>query len=366
MCAAAHEYGGGAFSVSPHGIYFCSFDDQRLYRLGADGQPVALTHSAGMRYADAVPDPARNRLIAVREDHSAGPGEPVNTLVGIDLATGAERLLSSGHDFFSTPAVSPDGRQLAWLTWDHPNMPWDGTDLWLAAIGADGTLGAPQRVAGGVNESIFQPAWSPQGALHFVSDRSGWWNLYRQRGGAIEALHPMEAEFGMPQWVFGMATYGFDGRGRIVCAYTRDGDWHLALLDPGTRRFEEIATPLRTIRGVRTGADFAVVIGGTPTAPYGVVMLDLRRRTEQVVRSATSAAVDPGYVSIAEAITFPTEGGREAHGFFYAPKNAARCATHGERPPLIVMSHGGPTSATNAGFNWSIQYWTSRGLPSST
>jgi dipeptidyl aminopeptidase/acylaminoacyl peptidase len=357
-----HEYGGGAFSVSPHGIYFCSFDDQRLYRLGANGQPVALTHLAGMRYADAVPDPARNRLLAVREDHSAGTDEPVNALVGIDLATGAEQVLAGGHDFFSTPAVSPDGRHLAWLTWDHPNMPWDGTDLWLAAIGTDGTLGAPQRVAGGVNESIFQPAWSPQGALHFVSDCSGWWNLYRQRGGAIEALHSMEAEFGMPQWVFGMTTYGFDGRGRIVCAYTHDSDWHLALLDPESGRFDKIVTPMRTIRRVRVGEDFAVVIGGVPTAPDGVVRLDLINRTEQVVRSASSAVVDPGYVSIAEAITFPTEGGREAHGFFYPPKNAAYRTRDGERPPLIVMSHGGPTAASDRRFDWSIQYWTSRGI----
>jgi dipeptidyl aminopeptidase/acylaminoacyl peptidase len=357
-----HEYGGGAFSVSPHGIYFCSFDDQRLYRLGADGPPVALTHQAGMRYADAMPDPARNRLLAVREDHSAGTGEPVNALVAIDLATGAERLLAGGHDFFSTPTVSPDGRRLAWLTWDHPNMPWDGTDLWLAAIGADGALSAPQRVAGGVNESIFQPVWSPQGELHFVSDRSGWWNLYRQRAGTIEALHPMAAEFGLPQWVFGMTTYGFDGHGRIVCAYTHDGDWHLALLDPESGRFDQIVTPMRTIRRVRVGEDFAVVIGGVPTAPDGVVRLDLNHRTEQVVRSASSVAVDPGCVSMAEAITFPTESGREAHGFFYPPRNAGYRIGDGQRPPLIVMSHGGPTAATDAGFNWSIQYWTSRGI----
>jgi dipeptidyl aminopeptidase/acylaminoacyl peptidase len=360
--SSVHEYGGGAFSVSPHGIYFCSFDDQRLYRLGADGQPAALTQLTGMRYADAVPDPTRNRLIAVREDHSAGTGEAVNALVAIDLATGAEQVLAGGHDFFSTPAVSPDGRRLAWLTWDHPNMPWDGTDLWLAAVGTDGTLSTPQHVAGGVGESIFQPAWSPRGELHFVSDRSGWWNLYRQRDGAIEALHPMAAEFGVPQWVFGITTYGFDGDGRIVCAYTRDGDWHLALLDPERSRFDKIATPLRAISSVRVGSDFAVVIGGVPTAPDAIVRLDLANKTEQVVRSDSSAVVDPGCVSIAESITFPTEGGHEAHGFFYRPNNAAYRIGDGERPPLLVMSHGGPTSATDAGFTWSIQFWTSRGI----
>ena len=358
----AHEYGGGAFSVSPLGIFFCSFDDQRLYRLDADGNPAALTHATAMRYADVVPDPARNRLIAVREDHSNAPAEAVNALVGIALATGDEQVLASGHDFYSTPTVSPDGRHLAWLVWDHPNMPWDGTDLWLAAIGADGTLGAPRHTAGGKAESVFQPSWSPQGELHFVSDRSGWWNLYRQRANVIEALHPLEAEFGLPQWVFGMATYGFDERGRIACAYTRNGDWHLALLDSQAGTFDAIPTRLRSIRRVRVGRDFAVVIGGMPTRPDGVVRLDLNQHTEQVLRSASSAVVDPGYVSIAEAITFPTEGGLEAHGFFYPPKNADCIAPPGELPPLVVISHGGPTSATDRRFNWSIQYWTSRGI----
>ena len=369
----AHEYGGGAFSVSPLGIFFCSFEDQRLHRLGADGLPVALTNLPGKRYADIVADLARNRLIAVREDHSGG-GEAVNALVGIDVATGTERLLAGGHDFFSTPVLSPDGNQLAWLTWDHPNMPWDGTDLWLAAIGDDGTPGAPRHVAGGAAESIIQPAWSPAGDLHFVSDRSGWWNLYRERMGTIAALHPMAAEFGMPQWVFGMSTYGFDARGRIVCAYGSDGDWHLALIDPEAGSFETLVTSLRAIRRVRVGGDFAVVVGGTPARPDGVVRIDLGSpggrgdgsghgsHRELVIRSSSSANVDPGCVAVAEAITFPTEGGREAHGFFYRPTNAAYRAAAGERPPLLVLNHGGPTSATDAGFNWSIQFWTSRGI----
>ena len=357
-----HEYGGGAFSVSPLGIFFCSFDDQRLYRVDGDAPPVALTHQAGMRYADVAPDPARDRLIAVREDHSKAPVEAINSLVAIALSSGDEQLLASGHDFFSTPTVSPDGRHLAWLTWDHPNMPWDGTDLWLAEIGADSTLGATRHVAGGKAESICQPSWSPQGELHFVSDRSGWWNLYRERDGAIEALHPMDAEFGLPQWVFGIATYGFDERGRILCAWTRGGDWHLALLDPQAGAFDVIPTSLRSIRRVRVGRDFAVVLGGMPTRPDGVVRLDLDLRSEQVLRSASSAVIDPDYISIADAITFSTEGGLQAHGFFYPPKNAEYIAPAGELPPLIVISHGGPTSATGRRFDWSIQYWTSRGI----
>ena len=254
-----HEYGGGGFSVSKLGIFFCSFDDQRLYRVGDDGTPEALTHASAMRYADIVADPLRNRLIAVREDHSTGASEPVNAIVAIELQNGNESVLAGGHDFFSNPIVSPDGQSLAWLSWDHPNMPWDGTELWMAVQNSDGALGPARLVAGGVSESIFQPLWSPQGALHFVSDRSGWWNLYREHGGTAQPLHPMEAEFGQPQWVFGMSTYGFDARGNIVCLYTRDGLWRLAFIDPLVGSFDDIATPFCDMWRIRVGADFALV-----------------------------------------------------------------------------------------------------------
>ncbi|MBC8056997.1 MAG: PD40 domain-containing protein, partial [Rhizobiales bacterium] len=181
----AHEYGGGAFVLLEDGVVFSHDDDQQLYRVDATGEPKQLTHDAAQRYADAVVDTARNRLIAVREDHRAGATDAVATLVAIALDTGATEVLARGHDFFASPALSPDGRQLAWLGWDHPNMPWDGTTLWIADVAPDGTLGAPRRVAGGRAESIFQPSWSPSGELHFVSDRTGWWNLYREHAGAV-------------------------------------------------------------------------------------------------------------------------------------------------------------------------------------
>ncbi|CAN5513195.1 S9 family peptidase [soil metagenome] len=362
----AHEYGGGAFTVA-HGEVVISHDaDQQLYRLGTAGAPEALTRSTGKRYADSVIDTQRQLLITVREDHGSGAPEAVNALVAIDLQTGAERVIAGGHDFFSNPRLSPDGQQLAWLTWDHPNMPWDGTELWLAPVAGDGSLGPAQRVAGGKAESIFQPSWSPQGELHFVSDRSGWWNLYRQRGGATQVLLPMEAEFGEAQWVFGMSTYGFDKgsdqSGRVVCTCVRDGDSRLYAIEPETLAVSEIATPFRVIRDLQVGDGFAAFVGGSARAPEAVIRLDLASGAHTVIRSASSAVPDAAYTSVAEAITFPTEGGLTAHAFHYPPANADFRGPEGEQPPLIVMSHGGPTGATTAAFEWKIQYWTSRGF----
>jgi dipeptidyl aminopeptidase/acylaminoacyl peptidase len=357
-----HEYGGGAFALHGETLLFSHFADQKLYRIGPSGTATALTHAPQMRYADAVVDAARQRLIAVREDHARGDIEAVATLVAINLRSGDEQVLAGGHDFFSSPRLSPDGKQLAWLSWDHPNMPWDGTTLWLADIAVDGTLVAAQAVAGGPGESIFQPAWSPARELHFVSDRTGWWNLYRLRGGVVQPLCPMAAEFGEPQWAFGMSSYGFDGGGRIICTYAQLGRSQLALLDTETLRIEPISTPFCAIASLQVGAGFAVFIGGSETAPEAIVRIDLASRRVEVLRSASSASADAAYISRAQAISYPTEGGLQAHAFFYAPANRDFTGASGERPPLLVFDHGGPTSATGAAFKWSIQFWTSRGF----
>ncbi len=362
----AHEYGGGAFVLLPEGgAVFSHYDDQQLYRTDASGVPQQLTHEADQRYADALVDGSRKRLIAVREDHRVGAADAVATLVAIALDTGAVEVLAHGHDFFASPALSPDGRKLAWISWDHPNMPWDGSELWLAEVAADGSLAAPRRIAGGPSESIFQPQWSPRGELHFVSDRSGWWNLYRLRDNtsqAVQPLHPMAAEFGEPQWAFGMSRYGFDGGGRIVCTFSLDGASRLATLDPESGTFTMLATPFCSIDSLRVGADFAVFVGATPTQASAVVRLDLRTLAHELLRSSSTASVDAAFLSIAEAITYPTEGGLEAHAFFYPPTNRDACGPDGELPPLIVISHGGPTGATDAAFKWSYQFWTSRGF----
>ncbi|MEC5218092.1 dipeptidyl aminopeptidase/acylaminoacyl peptidase [Actimicrobium sp. GrIS 1.19] len=357
-----HEYGGGAMLISGDTIYFSNYADGRLFRQRGADTPTPLTAEGPMRFADAVLDERRQRLICVREDHSEGVREAVNTLVAIDLADGGQTILQQGCDFYAAPRLSPDGCTLAWLSWDHPNMPWDGTVLWCAEIGPDGTLAPASAIAGGIDDPVFQPTWSPAGELHFISERSGWWNLYRRRGGAAQALCPMAAEFGRPLWVLGISTYGFDGDGRIVCSYAQDGDWHLAILDPESGVLDEIATPFRKISDLKVGTDFVVFIGGAPTLSDAVVRLDLRTRTHHILKRAISLQVDPGYLSVPQAITFPTTGGRDAHAFFYAPANRDFVAPAGAKPPLLVFNHGGPTSAASATLNLSIQFWTSRGF----
>ena len=357
-----HEYGGGAYAVHAGTVYFSNFADQRLYVQVGDDAPRPLTSGEGLRYADAIVDAPRNRLLCVREDHRAADAEPVNTLVGIDLDTGGETVLVSGHDFYSNPRLSPDRGRLAWLAWNHPNMPWDGCELWAAPLGADGKPVESECVAGGADESIFQPEWSPLGLLYFVSDRGGWWNLYRLRNGRPEPLYDLPADFGRPQWVFGQSTYAFASASRVVCTYTRDGTWHMARLDPGTRQVSAIALPFTELAEIRAAGDTVVFLAGAPEQAPAVVQLDLASGTHSVLRAAGDVQIPPGSVSRPTPITFPTEGERTAHGLYYPPANAGYAAPADERPPLIVKSHGGPTSAAQTYLDPRIQFWTSRGF----
>jgi dipeptidyl aminopeptidase/acylaminoacyl peptidase len=357
-----HEYGGGAYLVADGVVYFSNFQDQRLYRQRPGEEPIPITPEVAYRYADGLLDRPRGRILCVREDHS-GAGEAVNTLVGISLRGEAEMdVLVSGNDFYASPCLSPDGARLAWLTWNHPNMPWDGTELWVARVRSDGSLEAAQRVAGGVDESIFQPQWSPDGVLYFVSDRTGWWNLYRWQAGAVEPLREMQAEFGVPQWVFGMSTYAFESARSIICTYTQDGIWHVARLDTQTKQFEDLDTPYTSIGGVRVSPGQALFFGGSATEPASVVRLDPGTGESRVLRSSSRVQVGPAYLASPEPVEFPTENGLTAHGLFYAPANGDFAAPEEERPPLLVVSHGGPTGATSSSLNLGTQYWTSRGF----
>jgi len=358
-----HEYGGGAYAVSDGVVIFANFSDQRLYRLDPGGAPRLVTPEAALRYADAVFDRGRNLLFCVREDHR-GPGEAVNTLAKVKAGgdeSGGE-VIVSGNDFYASPRLSPDGSRLAWLTWNHPNMPWDGTELWAGELDEGGSIVRAERVAGGRAESIFQPEWSPDGVLYFVSDRTGWWNLYRWDAGRVEALCPMEAEFGQPQWVFGMSTYAFEAAERIVCTYTQAGASHLASLDTGSLKLREIATPYTAISEVSAAPGRALFLAGSPTEATAVVRFALAAGQAEVIRRSSPLDLDPGYVSVAQPIEFPTEGGLTAFGLFYGPRNRDFAAPEGERPPLLVLSHGGPTGASDAVLNAGIQYWTSRGI----
>jgi dipeptidyl aminopeptidase/acylaminoacyl peptidase len=359
-----HEYGGGSFAVRGGEVYFSNFADQRIYRRSPGGEPLPLTPETGRRYADMVVDKDRRRLIAVREDHGVAGREPVNEIAAVDLESGDEQVLVSGDDFYSSPRLSPDGGRLAWLAWNHPNMPWDGTRLMVCDLDA---LGAPEnveQVAGGQNESIFQPEWSPEGTLHFVSDRTGWWNLYRRRGGRIEALCEKEAEFGLPQWAFGMSTYAFVSPERIACTYGERGTSHLALLDTESGGLERIETPYSGISSVRAeGMTGEVVFRGSSSADTAcIVRLDVSTGHHEVLRRAGDLGIDPGFLSVPEPVEFPTENGQTAYGFFYSPNNKDYVAPEGDLPPLLVMSHGGPTGATSTALDPEVQYWTSRGI----
>lgn len=358
-----HEYGGGAYVVSGGTVFFSDFDSQRLFEFAPGSPPRPITPDAPLRYADGVLDPWRARIIAVREDHRGEGTEPENTIVAIDLAVGGEGIvLVSGSDFVSSPRLSPDGRRLAWLSWNHPNMPWDGTELWVAGLEDDGSLVHPELVAGGEKESVGQPEWSEDGLLHFVSDRTGWWNLYRQGDEVIEPLCNREAEFGQPHWVFGGSRYAFLSPERIACAYIERGISRLAVLDVVTGKLEPIDLPYTLIAEVRAAGDRVFLHCASPEIPASLVVLDLATgRRETLVRS-TEAGIEPGYLSLPRVLEFPTEGGLTAHGFFYPPANRDFEGPEGERPPLIVVCHGGPTGASFAAFRPVIQYWTSRGV----
>jgi dipeptidyl aminopeptidase/acylaminoacyl peptidase len=357
-----HEYGGGDYAVSNGTIVFSNFTDQRLYLQDLDSELKPLTPGSGLRYSDGQIDRRRNVFYCVREDHS-GPGEAVNSIVRVALNGGdAGQIVVSENDFYSSPRLSPDGSQLAWLTWNHPNMPWNGTELWVGKLDDGGSVTEKEYIAGGVDESIFQPEWSPDGVLYFVSDRTGWWNLYRLKESKVEPLCPLDAEFGQPQWVFGTRLFSFVSEKQIVCTYTKDGSDYLATLDTATGALGTIEVPFTTISQVQTAGDRVLFIGASSTDTTSIVSLELTTKRFEVLQRSREATVDAGYISAPRAIEFPTEGGLIAHGNFYPPQNQDYTAPENEKPPLLVMSHGGPTSSSSASLKYSIQYWTSRGI----
>ena len=360
-----HEYGGGAYTVANGEIYFSNFDDQRIYRQSGDATPQPITSAGEMRYADFIVDSHRQNLICVREDHSLPGREPINTLVSVGLQEGrGVKTLASGADFYSSPRLSPDGSRLAWISWNHPNMPWDGTELRTARFEADGTLTESHRITGGSDVSILQPEWSPDGVLHFISDQGGWWNIYRWREGRVETLYETDAEFAMPHWEFGLSAYGFESAKSVICIYNRQGNWKLGCLDTEMHRLEPIKIPYADMSriGLQVAAGRVVFGAGSPTVTRSIVELDLNAREIKVLRRSSALDVDARYLSIPEAIEFPTVDGLTAHAFFYPPQNGDYAAPPGERPPVLVQSHGGPTGATSSVLDLTVQYWTSRGF----
>jgi len=363
----AHEYGGFAYTVVDGVAFFTHYPDQRLYRQILGEEPGVLTPAVDLRFADFSADRGHNRLICIREDHQSSEQDATNAVVTIDtegrsLLDGGI-VLVSGNDFYSNPRLSADGKRLCWLTWNHPNMPWDGTELWVGDLSDDGLAIEHSRlVAGGLEESIFQPEWSPGGTLTFVSDRSGWWNLYQERAGEVVALHPREAEFGHPQWVFGMTSYGFASDNRIICTFTERGLWSIADLDVSSGELTDVPTPFTDVSGLVIQGDIAIFRGGSSTMPASVFQHDLRTGNTVKLRQSSDTIPDAGYLSEPEAIEFPTTGERTSHGFYYPPTNKDFVGLDGELPPLVVLSHGGPTGSTDTTLDLQLQYWTSRGF----
>jgi len=357
-----HEYGGGAYKVNEGVIYFTNFSDQRLYKLKPGFKPKPITPETELRYADFEFDTKRGRIVCVREDHREQGREAVNTIASMDLEGRTPRVIVSGNDFYSSPRISPDGSRLVWLTWNHPNMPWDGTELWMGELSENGSIEDPEFVTGGLDESVVQPVWSPSGVLYFLSDRSNWLNIYRWKDGKVEPVCQRDAEFAGPHWVFAQSNYAFESETNIICSFTEKGEWHVARLDTEAGKLEAIETPYTLISYLHTSNGSAVFIGGSPTEAPSVVKLDLCTHETEVLKRSSDISVDLRYLSNPKSIEFPTENGLTTHAIFYKPTNKDYTAPSGALPPLLVFIHGGPTAATSTTLSWSIQYWTSRGF----
>jgi len=360
-----HEYGGGMYLVHEGVIYFSNFTDQRLYRHQPGDELTPITPEPptplSLRYADGRITPDGRWLIAVRERHEESG--VYNELVALPTDGSAPpQIIAEGYDFYAAPRIRPDGAQLAWLAWRHPQLPWDGTELWVADLAADATLHNPRLVAGGPTESIFQPEWRDDGVLHFVSDRTNWWNLYREQAGQLEAVAPMPAEFGAPQWIFGLSQYVFLADGTIACIYKQQGLDYLGLIAPNCQEVHPVPCASTALSWIQTDGKTLWLIGGSPSSETTLFALDPVTAATTVIRKSFTTEIDRTFFSHPEPFAFPTEHGLTAHAIFYPATNPLFAAPAAERPPLVVICHGGPTGATRAQLTLGIQFWTSRGF----
>jgi len=358
-----HEYGGGSYYIHGSTVFMTNFSDQRLYKqTGTDG-PVPLTpDDEDVRFADFIFDERRKRLISVMEHHHPDFNEARNSIVAVDPVFASVEILVAGADFYSNPRLSPDGKQLSWICWRHPDMPWDATELWLADISDHGELHNARCVAGGKGESIFQPQWSPADELYFVSDRNGWWNIYTLDRGQCRCLVQMNAEFGVTQWSFRESTYAFRNESEIVCTWSQNGRSRLGVLNIHSGVLESIDVPYSDIESVQADQQQAVFLGASPEYFPEIVCLDLETRSTQVIQRSSSITIDSDFLSVGESIEFPTEDQQTAFAFFYPPQNPNFVAPENEKPPLLVCSHGGPTGMSRNGLKLVFQYFTSRGI----
>jgi dipeptidyl aminopeptidase/acylaminoacyl peptidase len=370
-----HEYGGGAFSVRAGHLVFVNDTDQALYVKGQGERPRRLSPlSTGgqRRFAEPLIDSNRERVLAIVEEHSADGGEPENAVVevGFGSRTGRFETLMSGQHFYSSLRLSPDGKRLAWLSWRHPRMPWDGTELWVAELDGRGWPKGHKRIAGSETESIFQPEWDQQGGLVFISDRTGFWNLYRWEASGVKPLCPRQADFGVPQWVFGMSTYCMLPDGDMLCTLTEGGMWRLGRRSHTTGDLRLLDLPYTDYATLRAAPNGAALLVASPAVSTTLMHFDihteqlsrLRRYGSELAEEESAEPAESTLFSQPSAIEYTSADGARAHGLFYPPTHPDYEGPAGERPPLLVRCHGGPTSQATTGLNLRTQYWTSRGF----
>jgi len=357
-----HEYGGGSYGVFRNEVFFTNFVDQKIYKMKLGEKPKPITVETELRHADFEFDYVRQRLICVREDHIEQGKEAKNTIVSMSLQGEDVETIACGNDFYSSPRISPNGEYLAYLSWNHPNMPWDRTVLWMGKLSKDGALDEIIQINKNTNESILQPSWSPDNILYFVSDRNNWWNIYRWKDCEVKAIFPEEAEFAEAPWIFAQSNYDFESENRMICSYTKNGLWKIVRLNTKTGKHETIETPYTYISSLRTSKNYAIFIGASPIETESIVKLDLKKLRTEVLKRSSEITVDSDYLSQPSPIEFPTEKGQTAYGIFYKPRNKDYKAPSGTLPPLLVYVHGGPTATVYATMFFGVQFWTSRGF----
>ncbi|MCE9793545.1 S9 family peptidase [Shewanella indica] len=355
-----HEYGGGDFLGIGQSLFVTKGQDQLFYRIAPNQEALALTPN-GTRHGECISYPKGSRIICVREDHRQ-PGEPKASLVTINLNfSGEGDIFVDGHDFISSPAINADNTQLAWITWEHPNMPWDNTQLWLGDLNRKGQLTNIRQIAPERKGALMQPLFSPNGVLYFIADYDNWWNLYRlDAKGDIEQVTQLKAEIGGPAWKLGQHAYAFENENTLIASFNKEGDAGLLRLDLQTGVIEVLAADFADIKQVVQGADGVYFVGSRPTPERGIYKVS--GRGTELVYAPKICGLDPRYISRAVNVEFTTKGGDKAHGYFYPPVNGDYQPLPDTRPPLLMMLHGGPTASANRAYDSAIQYWTSRGF----
>jgi dipeptidyl aminopeptidase/acylaminoacyl peptidase len=355
-----HEYGGGEYHVSGGTVVYSEYSDGRLYVIRGDGKQEPITPEGAFRFGDIRVHPERELVLAVREDHSGG-GEPVNTIVALDLDGpnyGAGEVLCGGADFYSTPELSADGR-LAWTQWNHPNMPWDSTTIMVGSLSGSGVANS-RSIAGGPSESAVQPRWLGE-KLIFVSDRTNWWNLYLWSGDDVRPLCPTEAEFCGPQSALGQRPYAIINDDHLLCSINRSGEQSLAIVRISDGSLNQVAASGTAATSLDVGGRCAVAVLNYPDRPAALAFLDLDHGSWTALRSSAAMIMDAASVSLAQPVSWAGQDGA-VYGYFYPPTNARCSAPADSLPPLITLSHGGPTSFATADFKIAYQFWTSRGF----